>query len=255
VWTTNDTALKVDENGNVTSSGPVRDGLVFATVTDPEGAWILMDTAIVTTVDTAYHFSGYKLWLQGGQGDTVVPMAVANNFNAVLLDESGQPLTDANGNLISPATIYTTNAPYAALQVYTNPYPRAVAYNIGTFKVWAQSYIFGTTYRDSVIFRITYPMTVTLYIQKVIPGNGIASPSAMSQTDITIVQGGSVNFWNQNTTLPADIEFDDLAHVVGGDIPVVRTSRPGSTVTFPNTGKFTYHSSLGFSGTITVVTP
>jgi hypothetical protein len=255
MWTTSDTALKVDANGNVTSSGPVRNGLVFATVADADAGWTLIDTAVVTTVDTMYHFSGYKLLQQGGAADSVISMGVANNFNAVLLDASGQPLTDAGGNLISPTAIYTTNAPYQSMQVYTSPYPRAVAYNVGTFTIWATSYIFGTTYRDSVTIRITYPVKVTLYIQKVVPGTGISSPSAMSQTDITIVQGGSVAFQNQNTTLPADIEFDDLASVVGGNIPVVSTSSSGSVVTFPNVGKFTYHSSLGFSGTITVVTP
>jgi hypothetical protein len=251
IWTTSDTALKVDATGRVTSSGPVRAGLVFATMSNPTEGWTLIDTAIVTTVDTVYHFAGYQLLPQGGVGDTVIPMAVANNFNAVLLDASGQPLRDAGGALISPTASYTTDAPFQSLQVYLSPYPRATAYNVGTFTVRASSYLFGTVYRDSVTYRITYPRAVTLYIQRMVPGTG-DSPSAMSQTDITIIQGGTVNFRNQNTTLPADIVFDDLSSVVGGNIPVVSTGG-GSIVTFPNVGEFTYHSSLGFTGTITVV--
>jgi hypothetical protein len=250
VWTTSDTALKVDATGRVTSSGPVRTGLVFATMTDPDEGWTLVDTATVTTVDTMYHFSGYQLLPQGGVGDTVIPMAVANNFNAVLLDGSGQPLRDGAGALISPTASYTTDAPFQSFQVYLSPYPRATAYNVGTFTVRASSYLFGTVYNASVTYRITYPQAVTLNIQRMTPGTG-PSPSAMSQRDITIVQNGTVRFVNQNTTLPADIVFDDLGSVVGGNIPVVSTS--GSTVTFPNVGKFTYHSSLGFTGTITVV--
>lgn len=251
-WSTSDTALKVDATGKVTSSREVRNGLVFAQLVDPVNEITVWDTTIVTTVDTAFRFSGYQLLPAGGVGDTVIPMAVANNFNAVLLDESGQPLRDESGALIAPTAFYSTNAPYASLQVYTSPYPRAVAYNVGTFTIRATSYLFGTLYSDSMIVRITYPLTVTLNIQRAVQGTA-PSPSAMSQTDITISVGGRVNFLNQNPTLPADIKFDDLSQVVGGDIPVVSTTSPGSPVMFPNAGKFTYQSSLGFRGTITVV--
>lgn len=256
VWTTNDTALKVDANGNMTTHQAVRGDFVVATITDPNHTWILTDTAVVSTVDTVYHFSGYKLWLQQpAQTDTVIPMAVANNFNAVLLGPTGQPLTDQTGALISPNATYTTNAPYPDFQVFISPYPRATAYNIGVYKVRINSYLFGTVYTDSVTFRIVWPLTVTLNIQPMVPGAGNPTPSRMSQTNITITTGGTVNFLNQNTTVPADIVFDDQAHVTGGNIPVVRTSSPGSSVVFPNPGNFTYHSSLGFSGTITVVSP
>ena len=78
------------------------------------------------------------------------------------------------------------------------------------------------------------------------------SPSFMARTDQTILKGGKVTFINSNPTLPCSVVFDDEANVVGGNIPVVPAS-PGKAVTFPNTGKFTYKTSFGATGTITVV--
>ncbi len=253
-WSTNDTALKVDANGRVTASGAVNKALVFAKVTDPATRITLMDTAIVTTVVTAYTFAGYRLLPAGGVGDTIIPVAVLNEFNAAVVDAAGNPVRDGAGAVIVPTTFFSTKAPNSSFQVVLTAPPRATAYNVGRFTVNAEAYLFGTLYRDSVTYRIGYPITVALNIQRAMPGTG-PTPSAMSQTDITVGTGGTVRFLNQNLTLPADIKFDDLSKVVGGDIPIVKTASPGSEVVFPTAGKYTYSSSLGFRGTITVVDP
>lgn len=245
-WTSSDTGIKVDATGKITSHTPVAYARVIAKIQDMASNWTIADTAIVTTSDTLYHFTQYKMWLDG---PTVVPLNVWRNYDAVLTDGSGQPLVDEDGDVIYPNTYYFTTAPTSQYSLGTGG---GQGNNLGTVKVWASAWIFGTVYRDSVTLQFISPDTVHLYIQRVSP-SATPSPSAMSQTDITILQGGVVYFYNQNPTLPADIEFDDLTQAVGGNIPVVPTSYPGAPVTFPNAGKFTYHSSLGFQGTITVV--
>lgn len=245
-WTSSDTGVKVDATGKITSNTPVDYARVIGKIQSITGDWTIADTAIVTTSDTLYHFTQYKMWLDG---PTVVPLNVWRNFDAVLTDASGQPLVDADSDVIYPNTHYRTTAPPSQYSLYTGG---GQGNNLGTVKVWATAYMFGTVYQDSVTLQFVSPDTVQLYIQRV-SSTANPSPSAMSQTDITILQGGTVYFLNQNSTKPADIVFDDQTHVVGGNIPVVTTSYPGTPVTFPNTGKFTYHSSLGFQGTITVV--
>jgi hypothetical protein len=248
-WTTSDTAIKVDATGKITASSAVPYGRVFATIQGVSGGiyWTVSDTAQVTISDTLYHFSAYKMWLDG---PTTIPLNVWRNFDAVLLDGSGQPLLDEDGDPIWPNTSYSTDAPSDLYSLYTGG---GQGHNLGTVKVKAQAYLFGTVYTDSVTLKLTWPDTVTLYISRV-NYSATPSPSAMAQTDITIQTGGVVKFYNQNTTLPADIKFDDLGSVIGGDIPVV-AGYPGSPVTFPTPGKYTWSSSLGFKGTITVVNP
>src|SRR5690348_3915758 len=84
------------------------------------------------------------------------------------------------------------------------------------------------------------------------------SPSSLAQTDFIILKGGAIAFSNTNEDVKADILFDDTTQVIGGNIPEVPVGyawqTPPAYVSFPNTGKFTYHSPLlGFKGTITVV--
>ena len=81
------------------------------------------------------------------------------------------------------------------------------------------------------------------------------SPSMMSQTDLTVIRGGKVGFRNMNPTDTVDIAFADQANVTGGDIPALRSTSPIAIVSFPNLGQYTYSSSKGFGGTITVVDP
>lgn len=253
-WTTPDTTvLAVDASGNMVAKREIYRGLVIATVRSAEGNWTIADSARVTVFPAALSFSSYKMILDG---PTLITADNERNFNAVLLDGAGNALLDLAGDTIYPVTDFVPSQPrsvwfQSGWDGYGSPN------DTGTVTVRAQSYIFGQAYDDSVTFRLTYPDSAPVLIYRK-SSNMNPSPSVPGQTDVTILKGGKIAFSNINTTLNADILFDDTTQVIGGNIPEVPMGygwqTPPAIVVFPNTGTFTYSSpSLGFTGTITVV--
>ena len=247
-YTVSDTSVKVDPSGKLTAVVAHANIQLVAKLHSVEGNWTRTDTARITVVEAPYAIAGIRMVPDGPE---LQPSNQGRSFDAFAVDAAGNPLLDAAGDTIWPLTYYVASTPRKEYYLYNNWTGYGVARNLSEPKITGTTYVFGKSYSDSVKFRVTYPDTAVLYIHRV-SYNLTPSPSAMSQTDLTILQGGSVRFQTLNTTKHDDIVFDDLANVVNGNIPVV-TGYPGKFVTFPNVGAFTYHSTSGFHGTITVV--
>jgi hypothetical protein len=249
VYTVSDTSVKVDASGKLTAKAEHQNILLVARIQSVEGNWTKADSARITVVDAPYPIAGIRMVPDGPE---LQPANQWRSFYAFAVDAAGNALLDAAGDTIRPKTHYVASTPRNQYYLWNSWEGEGLGQNLSEPKITGTTYAFGNTYRDSVKFKVTYPDTGRLLIARV-SYNLTKSPSAMSQTDLTILQGGTVLFLSLNTTKQDDIVFDDLANVVGGNIPVVRTSWPGDAVNFPKLGKFTYHSASGFKGTITVV--
>lgn len=253
-WETPDTTLiAVDADGTMRAKKEVDRALVIATIHSAEGNWTIADSARVSVYPAALSFSSFKMALAG---PTLVTADDWRDFDAVLFDGSGNALLDAAGDTIYPVTDYVPSKPRSVW--YQGAWSGGGSPNdTGMVKIEARSYIFGQEYQDTVTFRLTYPDSAPVFIYRKSYSMD-PSPSIPGQTDVTILKGGKIAFSNINTTLNADILFDDTTQVIGGNIPEVPMGygwqTPPAIVEFPNTGTFTYHSpSLKFEGTITVV--
>lgn len=250
VYTVSDTSVKVDASGKLTASARHANVLLVARLQSVEGNWTRADSARITVVDAPYPIAGIRMVPDGPE---LQPANQWRAFYAFAVDAAGKPLLDAKGDTIWPKTHYVSSVPRNEYNLYNAWEGEAQGKNLSEPKITGTTYAFGKTFRDSVKFRVIYPDTGRLYVHRV-SYNMNPSPSSMSQTDLTVLKGGTVFFQSQNTTKADDIVFDDQANVVGGNLPVVRTTYPGNAVNFPNLGKFTYQSkSTGAKGTITVV--
>lgn len=244
--------LSVDATGKLVGLAEGDRVVVYARLHSVEGNWTIEDTARVSVVSTPYDFATFSML---PDGPLVVPANVWRNYDAVLRDAAGNVLETAPGDTIYPSTYYVSSegkSTFSSSSWWGGGQPK----NLGQVTIHASALIFGQEYDDSLTFTLTYPDSAGLYIYRV--SNRIdPSPSMMGQTDLTVLKGGKVAFSNLNTTQNCDIVFDDEVNVIGGNIPVVPVGyswqNPPAVVTFPNVGQFTYHSSQGFSGTITVV--
>jgi hypothetical protein len=245
-----DTAVALDASGRLVGRLPRATVTVIARIHSVEGNWTIADTARVTVVQTPYDFVGFRMDLDG---PLVQPANRVRNFPTVVTDASGD-IVRVGANPIRPTTHYHVSA-HRSEYFVQNPWASAgLARNLSTPTITAKAYIFGKVYSDSVKLQVVYPDSAILSIHRV-NFNITPSPSAMSQTDLTILQGGKVAFRQLNATSPGDdIIFDDLNGVIGGHIDPVRAN-PGNNVVFPNLGKFTYTSTTlpDVKGTITVV--
>jgi hypothetical protein len=227
---------------------------VIARIESGDGSWKVADTLMVTITDATFDFAELRMIPEGGSD--IFPAGTYRRFDAVLLDDAGDVLLTTSGDTLYPVVHYSTPQRMDEFMLdFSGPWTaRGRARDIGEAEVRADAFMFGRELGDTITFRLTYPSTVTLNIyprsQNLNP-----SPSYMGQTDVTILQGGKVGFMDRNSTTGApvaDIVFDDLDHVTDGEIlelPKFSTVY----VTFPELGEFTYRSSLGFGGTITVV--
>lgn len=259
VYTASDTSVHIDATGKVTASNASSLRFVYARIHDPEGNWTVADTARFSIEETVFAFDKFKMALST---DTVVPMNISPTFQARLFYANGDTVRNpAAPGATTPPSVRTPTAYYVSTALanvwyqgtsrWTN---RITPKNFGTTTIYATSHIFGQDYRDSIKLRSIYPDSVVINVHRVSYSLD-PSPSAISQPDITILQNGKVNFLNGNTTASTDIVFDNQAGVINGNIPNP-AGWPGSIVTFPNVGKFTYKSAaLGpnFKGTITVI--
>lgn len=253
VFSTPDTnVLTIDPSGKLTGLAERDRVLVLATVQSEEGNWTIQDTARVSIVATPYDFTTFQML---PDGPSLVPANVWRNFDAVLKDAAGNVLLDADGDTIYPSTHYDASAGLSTF--YLNPWwgggqPR----NVGQVTIHAEAFIFGHEYQDSLTLSLTYADTASLYVYPVSYSLN-PSPSIMPQTDVTVLQGGVVQFSNLNTTEDVGIVFDDTTNAIGGNIPKLPKGyawqNPPAVVSFPNVGQYTYTSDKGFKGTITVV--
>lgn len=248
VYTVSDTMVKVDATGRVTASAERSSVLLVARMHDVAGNWTIADSARIRVVAAPYSFSGFRMVPNGPE---LVPANQVRLFDAFVTDAAGRAVLDAKGDTIRPLTYYSVSTKRSEYYVSNNWSGQGFARNLSEPKVTGTSYIFGNVYRDSVKFRVTYPDSAVLNIYRV-SFSLTPSPSMMTQTDVTVLQGGKVMFRTMNPTQQDDIVFDDLASVIDGNIPVVPAT-PGKAVIFPKVGSFTYKSSRGFRGTVTVV--
>jgi hypothetical protein len=248
------TLVTVGSDGVLRGKQPASRQRIIARIESGEGTWKIADTLLVTVLDSEFDFAGLQMIPEAGSN--IFPAGTYRRFDAVLLDDGGNALLTASGDTIYPLAYYSTTARMDEFMLdLSGPFTaRGRARNVGEAQVMADAFIFGTEVGDTITVRLTYPSTATLNIyprsQNLNP-----SPSYMGQTDLTILQNGRVGFMDRNWTTgapTADIVFDDLDHVVGGDIPEV-PKYSTAYVTFPEVGEFTYRSSLGFGGTIKVV--
>jgi len=239
-YTTTNPDVKVDANGRLTSTRALSSVNITATMLSPDSTWKLFEQIRVRIEDAPYAVPSFKMELSR---PSPVPANRGPSYSAFV--------ETAPGDTVWPLTSYETDAPPTIYYMSIPSWGAGSIRGLGHVKVVGTSYIFGTLYRDSVDFEILYPDSTSLTIWR---GTTYMdpSPSFMARTDQTILKGGKVTFINSNPTLPCSVVFDDEANVVGGNIPVVPAS-PGKAVTFPNTGKFTYKTSFGATGTITVV--
>lgn len=250
VYTVSDTSIKVDESGRLTAARARSNVLLVAKMQSLEGNWTIADTARVTAVEAPYAAAGIRMVPDGPE---VVPANEVRGFPAFAVDAAGNALLDAAGDTIFPTTYYQASTPRKQYYVSNSWSGYGYARNLSEPTVRGTSYIFGNVYQDSVRFKVVHPNAGVLYIYRVSYSLN-PSPSEMGQTDLTILKGGTVKFVTYNTSQQDDIVFDDQANVVGGNIPKV-PGFPGAIVTFPNVGQYTYKSSRGFQGTITVIEP
>ncbi|HEX6535311.1 MAG TPA: hypothetical protein VF041_12010 [Gemmatimonadaceae bacterium] len=252
-WIVGDSSvLSVDSTGKLVGLTEGDRVTVYARVHSLEGNWTIEDTAKVSVVSAPYDFTSFGML---PDGPLLVPANVWRNYDAVLRDAGGSVLEAAPGDTIYPSTYYVSSEPkstFSSSSWWGGGQPK----NLGQVTIHASAFMFGTQYEDSVTFTLTYPDSAGLYIFRV-SSQLDPSPSMMGQTDITILKGGKIGFSNLNTTENVDIVFDDTTNAIGGNIPEVPQGyawqHPPAVVTFPNTGTFTYHSSKGFGGTVTVV--
>ena len=251
-YTTSDTNVSVDASGRLVGKAVRSNVMVIAKMHSLEGNWTIADTVRVMVMEAPVAFADFRLLLNG---PALVPANRSRRFDAFLYDASGAVVRSPAGDTIRPLAYYTASVPKNVFDI-TNPWgATGTPRNVGDVSVTGTSYVFGREYEAETSFRITYPDSAILNIYRV---NTLInpSPSMMSQTDLTVIRGGKVGFRNLNTSENADIVFDDLANVVNGNIPVVPvTPAAPAIVQFPNLGQFTYRSSKGFGGTITVVDP
>lgn len=249
-YTTSDTAVKVNAQGVLVGSAPKANVLLVARMHSLEGNWTIADSARVAVVETPYEARGLRMIPDGPE---LVPANHVRRFTAFATDAGGNALLTVEGDTIYPIAHYAASTPRREYYVANNWSGIGYARNISEPTITATAYMFGEAYEDQVKFRVTWPDSAVLSIHRVSTTLN-PSPSHMSQTDITVLQGGKVMFRSLNPTQEDDIVFDDLASVVDGNIPVV-PANPGHAVIFPNVGKFTYKSSRGWTGTVTVVAP
>jgi hypothetical protein len=258
IYTTSDTSVKVNATGQLTASLPRPSVSVFARIHNLEGNWTVADTVRVMVVTQPFDFETFDMRLSH---PPVVPANDANDidarrfrFDAKLYDALGNVVRGTAGDTIRPMTFYAASVPKNVYDISTPWSPFGFARNIGDVTVRGTAHIFGADYEDEVAFRITYPDSAVLNVYRVSTILN-PSPSMMSQTDLTILRGGKVGFRSLNPTDTVGIVFADTVGVIGGNIPAVPNSPTIRIVTFPNLGQFTYTSSKGFGGTITIVDP
>jgi hypothetical protein len=269
VYTTSDTSLKVDATGRLIGNVARPNVMfVYATAQSLDGNWTIADTARVAVVAAPYAFSKYQMDLSSTglrpnpDGPPLLPANRVLRFDALVYDAADNPLMlPRAGNpdtTVKPVTYYTKSVPDNVYYIGNRWNGTGTSRNVGEVTIRGRSHIFGQDYQDSVTFRVTYPDSADLFIYPLTSFQN-PSPNMMSQTNLTILRGGKVGFRKSASTTPTvdtDIVFDDQANVIGGNITVVpKAPALSAIVTFPNTGKFTYKSSEGFGGTITVVDP
>jgi len=244
-FTTTNPDVHVDANGKLTAGRAVYSVIVTAKTSSVEGNWTISEEIRVRVHDAPFEVPAFQMELDG---PSLVPINQARSYDAFIVP------ADAPEDTIWPLTYYRTEAPRNLFYIY-NPWSGYGYFrSFGTPTIVGTAYIFGKTYEDSVTMTSTYPDTAAIYIWRATNYLN-PSPSRMTQTDVTILKGGSVVFVDQNTDAgktDVSITFDDQQAVVGGYIEKV-PYWPGAYVDCPNTGKFTYSTSLGNKGTITVV--
>lgn len=253
-----DTSIQIDANGMLTAVAPKATINVNVIMHDLENNWTLRDQIQVRVVAAPYAFDGFKLLAEGYQYtlDQANPLQPLNKYviyAGVVTDAAGNLVLDGAGRRIEPLIHRGVSVPRR--EYYVSGIYGYTTNHLTKPTITGSAYIFGEFYKDSVNITVTYPDSALLYLIRqsaaVTP-----SPTVMAQTELTILKGGKINFYQLNNTSPGDdIVFSDSIDVINGNIPKV-AGAPGSIVTFPKTGEYTFKStSIGVTGKIKVVDP
>lgn len=227
------TKVTVDAHGLVTGVAETQGVPVIASLTLDQITYV--DTTIVAVTPTSAVLQSVQLAIPPGGAILGVggPPAV---LDAVALDDHGAPIP---GVAIS---ITTSDSNKVMLFSYGGP-TMVQPVLLGQVLIIATTTSYGITKADTVQFTVQYGTQGQVVAQSNSPCPGCPNRATLSPDAIAIGVGGTVTFSNY-TSAPMDIAFDNnIANVVGGNIPNIDVFDQQSRQ-FIAAGTYKYHSTL-----------
>lgn len=148
-------------------------------------------------------------------------------FNPIIRDADGNDLFGI------PVSIQTTDSSRIG-----QSFGLWFTQGVGPVSVIATTNAYGVRLKDSVAYRITYPVFGSVTID--------SATSAFTPPGVKIAAYGTVTWTNASST-SASVTFDDPTHVDGGNIATIAPGESASR-TFPTAGTYTYHGSTAALG-------
>lgn len=281
-FTSSDTTrVHVTADGLVTARAAGNNLRIIAEIVTPDNIR-RVDTATVNVIGTAPRqlatFTiqpeppAEPVWaiepaLWGGPGRTILNLAGLNLSNALrlrALDQDNLPVTGLQ-------VFYQSLDPEVAL--IRNPSGTVVAYRPGQVKVTVSTFAYGVALADTVTFTMLLPRVHGVRLEP-----QPDSTLRLSADNVIVRPGGYVFWFNQSLATPISITFDEPA--AASEVPelcawygeplcgsgniaefngetsitVPRMPIAGRARRFDTPGTYTYHTSNGLAGSVTVAT-
>lgn len=284
IYSTNSPQLSIT-NGVLKATAAVARAEVYARMTS--GTITRVDTTVVSVIGTAPDpLSDFGIRLAAG--DSAKTGASAGSLKAIPLLRQSVSGADLSELLVSLRSSDSTVVAITQSGSEVNVNPKRP----GRVMLYASTYAFGATWRDSMVFTAGWPLNFSIGVYERAVSGSLTNGLYFGYSDITIGVGGCV-VWNATSTKQdIDMQFEDPSHVgpsggsvcpmsvqffytdVGGNIPPYRViqwdGRPIQTPddleaykaalfsryrgrTFPTPGVFRYRSEIqGVSGQVRV---
>ncbi len=205
VYSTNSPSLSIT-NSVLKATGAVAKAEVYATMTS--GTITRVDTAVVSVMGTAPDpLSDFGMRLAAG--DSAKTGAARYTFKAIPLLRQSVSGADLSALIVSlrssDSTVVAITQSGSAVNIYPKRPGRAMLY--------ASTYAFGTTWRDSLVFTAGWPVNFTMNIYERTVSGALTNQLYFGYNDITIGVGGCVIWTAQSAKQDIDMQFEDPSHI------------------------------------------
>ncbi len=164
------------------------------------------DSAVVSVIGTApNHLHSFGLRLPTGDSAKIA-VGVSKTIPLIRASASGATLSPLLVSLVSSDTTIAAMTPSGNTVSIIPRRPGRVVLSTSTFA-------YGTTWRDSLVFTVGWPIMFGVPTIERFATGSVASVLDFVYRNITIGVGGCVVWTNASRTTDIDLQFDDPSHV------------------------------------------
>lgn len=223
VYMSTDTGrVHVTPTGLITARAVGSNVMVTSTVFSETLNMTIIDTVRVTVTAT-----------NPGVTDFSIQPADSTTFQATAAKPLPYTITSASGPVTNvPVRYYSSDDVGLLVNAWTGS---ATGRLVGQYKVWAEAYLYGTAYTDTVTLNITHALFARIVFNNITHNTN--TPLFLRPYDITIRRGGVVRFQASSVLSPTSVTFDNPAAIPGGNIPEFKSTFVERT--FPTAGTYT----------------